>query len=91
MFHQQFLIGKQLIVIDEMLTPDSSRFWDASLYEPGRSQDSLDKQPVRDWLEKSGWKKTPPAPPLPSEAIEATTRRYRTAYERLTGLELPTA
>ena len=85
------LIDKQLIVIDEMLTPDSSRFWDASLYEPGRSQDSLDKQPIRDWLEASGWNKTPPAPPLPPGVIEATTRRYRSAYERLTGLEFPTA
>ncbi|MCO5175571.1 MAG: phosphoribosylaminoimidazolesuccinocarboxamide synthase [Thermomicrobiales bacterium] len=85
------LIDRQLIVIDEMLTPDSSRFWDAGIYEPGRSQDSLDKQPIRDWLEQSGWKKTPPAPPLPPEVIEATTRRYRTAYERLTGLEFPTA
>lgn len=85
------LIDRQLTVIDEMLTPDSSRFWDASLYEPGRAQDSLDKQPIRDWLEASGWDKTPPGPPLPAVVIEATTRRYRTAYERLTQMEFPDA
>ncbi|HAX24398.1 MAG TPA: phosphoribosylaminoimidazolesuccinocarboxamide synthase [Chloroflexi bacterium] len=85
------MIDRQLIVIDEMLTPDSSRFWDAALYEPGRAQDSLDKQPIRDWLQLSGWDKTPPGPPLPAEVIEATTRRYRTAFERLTGMEFPEA
>lgn len=85
------LVGKQLIVIDEMLTPDSSRFWDAAQYEPGRAQDSLDKQPIRDWLETSGWGKTPPAPPLPADVIAATTRRYRSAFERLTRMEFPEA
>lgn len=85
------LVDRQLIVIDEMLTPDSSRFWDAEAYEPGRSQESYDKQPIRDWLEKSGWKKSPPAPPLPADVIAATTRRYRTAFERLTGMEYPDA
>ncbi len=85
------LVDRQLTVIDEMLTPDSSRFWDAAIYEPGRAQDSLDKQPIRDWLEASGWGKTPPAPPLPAEVIEATSRRYRTAFERLTGMEFPEA
>jgi len=78
----------ELILIDELLTPDSSRFWDAERYQVGQSQPSYDKQPVRDWLAQSGWNKEPPAPMLPDEVIEATTRRYRTAYERLTGKEL---
>ena len=78
----------KLIVIDEMLTPDSSRFWDARLYKAGQSQPSYDKQPVRDWLTKSGWNKEPPAPMLPLEVIESTSRIYRTAYERLTGMNL---
>jgi len=79
------LDGERLILIDELLTPDSSRFWDAKLYKVGQSQPSYDKQPVRDWLVKSGWNKEPPAPVLPPEVIEATTKRYRQAYERLTG------
>ena len=78
----------KLIVIDEMLTPDSSRFWDAKLYKPGQSQPSYDKQPVRDWLTASGWNKEPPAPMLPVEVIESTSRIYRTAFERLTGKKL---
>jgi phosphoribosylaminoimidazole-succinocarboxamide synthase len=78
----------KLIVIDEMLTPDSSRFWDAKLYKPGQSQPSYDKQPVRDWLTASGWNKEPPAPMLPLEVIESTARIYRTAFERLTGKKL---
>ncbi len=78
----------KLIVIDEMLTPDSSRFWDAKLYKPGQSQPSYDKQPVRDWLTASGWNKEPPAPMLPPEVIESTARIYRTAFERLTGKKL---
>ena len=78
----------QLILIDELLTPDSSRFWDTAQYKVGQSQPSYDKQPVRDWLIQSGWNKEPPAPPLPPEVIEATTLRYRTAYERLTGEKL---
>ena len=82
------LEGDKLIVIDEMLTPDSSRFWDAKLYKPGQSQPSYDKQPVRDWLTRSGWNKEPPAPMLPQEVIESTSRIYRTAYERLTGRKL---
>jgi phosphoribosylaminoimidazole-succinocarboxamide synthase len=80
--------GDKLIVIDEMLTPDSSRFWDAKSYKPGQSQPSYDKQPVRDWLTNSGWNKEPPAPMLPPEVIESTTRIYRTAFERLTGKKL---
>ena len=78
----------RLILIDELLTPDSSRFWDAQQYRVGQSQPSYDKQPVRDWLVQSGWNKEPPAPMLPSEVIEATTKRYREAYERLTGKRL---
>ena len=78
----------RLIIIDELLTPDSSRFWDASKYKVGRPQESLDKQLVRDWLTSSGWNKEPPAPPLPPDIIEATSRRYVQAYERLTGRNL---
>ncbi len=77
-----------LVLIDELLTPDSSRFWDTEFYKVGQPQPSYDKQPVRDWLVSSGWNKEPPAPMLPSEAIEATTKRYREAYERLTGRKL---
>lgn len=79
-----FSEGK-LILIDELLTPDSSRFWDAAQYEAGHSQPSFDKQPLRDWLVTSGWNKEPPAPPLPPEVVEATAHRYREAYRRLTG------
>ena len=82
------LDGDRLILIDELLTPDSSRFWDAELYKVGQSQPSFDKQPVRDWLTELGWNKEPPAPMLPPEVIEATTRRYEQAYERLTGRKL---
>ena len=79
------LDNDKLILIDELLTPDSSRFWDASLYEIGKSQPSYDKQPVRDWLVQAGWNKEPPAPMLPPEVVEATTKRYEQGYERLTG------
>jgi phosphoribosylaminoimidazole-succinocarboxamide synthase len=82
------LLNGELIVIDEMLTPDSSRFWDIELYQVGRSQPSYDKQPVRDWLEASGWNKEPPAPMLPPKVIEATTSKYRHAYGVLTGKKL---
>lgn len=75
----------KLILIDELLTPDSSRFWDAARYQPGKSQPSYDKQMVRDWLVQSGWNKEPPAPPLPREVVAATSRIYRQAYEKLTG------
>jgi phosphoribosylaminoimidazole-succinocarboxamide synthase len=78
----------RLILIDELLTPDSSRFWDAGQYEPGKAQPSYDKQPVRDWLTASGWNKTPPAPNLPPDVIAATSRRYREAHEKLTGKKL---
>lgn len=82
------LDNNRLILIDELLTPDSSRFWDAELYKVGEPQPSYDKQPVRDWLIRSGWNKEPPAPMLPSEVIKVTTKRYREAYERLTGGKL---
>jgi phosphoribosylaminoimidazole-succinocarboxamide synthase len=82
------LVNEKLILIDELLTPDSSRFWDAGQYKVGQSQPSYDKQPVRDWLVQSGWNKEPPAPMLPPEVIESTTKRYQQAYERLTGREL---
>jgi phosphoribosylaminoimidazole-succinocarboxamide synthase len=82
------LDGDRLILIDELLTPDSSRLWDVDLYEVGRSQESYDKQPVRDWLTASGWNKEPPAPMLPPEVIKATSKRYEQAYERLTGRKL---
>jgi len=82
------LDNDKLILIDELLTPDSSRFWDASQYKLGQSQPSYDKQPVRDWLIQAGWNKEPPAPRLSPEVIEATTRRYEQAYERLTGGKL---
>jgi len=79
------LDNDRLILIDELLTPDSSRFWNASQYKVGQSQPSYDKQPVRDWLVQSGWNKEPPAPMLSPEVISSTTQRYEQAYERLTG------
>jgi len=82
------LVNEQLILIDELLTPDSSRFWDAEQYKVGQPQPSYDKQPVRDWLVQAGWNKEPPAPMLPPEVIEATTKRYQQAYQRLTGRKL---
>ncbi|MFC2010405.1 phosphoribosylaminoimidazolesuccinocarboxamide synthase [Chloroflexota bacterium] len=78
----------RLILIDELLTPDSSRFWNAGQYKVGQPQPSYDKQPVRDWTAETGWNKEPPAPELAPEVIEATTRRYREAYEKLAGKEL---
>jgi len=77
-----------LILIDEILTPDSSRFWDSAKYMPGKSQPSYDKQPVRDWLAQSGWNKEPPAPMLPQEIIDQTSLRYKTVYKILTGKEI---
>jgi len=78
-------INGQLALIDELLTPDSSRFWDVSQYKVGYPQPSFDKQFVRDWLSASGWNKEPPAPMLPPEVIEGTSKRYREVYSRLTG------
>jgi phosphoribosylaminoimidazole-succinocarboxamide synthase len=83
------LFDGQLILIDELLTPDSSRFWAVGEYAPGGSPPSFDKQYVRDWLERSGWNKLPPAPALPDEVVTGTTNRYREAYEWLTGETLP--
>jgi len=76
---------KELLLIDEAITPDSSRFWDAGQYEPGQSQPSYDKQPVRDWLIASGWNQKAPVPTLPADVVEATAERYREAYSLLTG------
>jgi phosphoribosylaminoimidazole-succinocarboxamide synthase len=73
-----------LILCDEALTPDSSRFWPADRYEPGHPQPSFDKQFLRDWLDASGWNHEPPAPDLPTDVIEQTAARYREAYERIT-------
>ena len=79
------LIDGQLCICDEVLTPDSSRFWPADAWAPGTVPPSFDKQPLRDWLEGTGWDKTPPPPPLPPEVVEATRARYVEAYERLSG------
>jgi phosphoribosylaminoimidazole-succinocarboxamide synthase len=78
----------RIILIDEALTPDSSRFWSVETYEPGRAQASFDKQFVRDYLETLDWDKRPPAPPLPPDVAQATTDRYLEAYKLLTGKEL---
>ena len=75
----------ELVLIDEVLTPDSSRFWPADRYAPGTSPPSFDKQFVRDYLEALGWDKAPPAPPLPAEIVEQTSRKYREAFDRITG------
>jgi phosphoribosylaminoimidazole-succinocarboxamide synthase len=77
-----------ILLIDEVLTPDSSRFWDANTYSPGKPQASFDKQFVREYLETLDWNKQPPAPPLPKEVADATKERYLKAYSLLTGLEL---
>lgn len=78
----------KIILCDEVLTPDSSRFWPSDNYEPGRSQKSLDKQYVRDYLEKIRWNKQPPAPELPAEIVDGTSAKYRDIYQRLTGRPL---
>jgi phosphoribosylaminoimidazole-succinocarboxamide synthase len=84
-FEFGLLPNGSMILIDEVLTPDSSRFWDASTYHPGRSQDSFDKQYVRDYLETLDWGKTYPGPELPDEVLAGTRRRYAEAFERITG------
>lgn len=82
------MVGDELILIDEVLTPDSSRYWPADAWAPGAVMPSFDKQPVRDWLEdQDGWDKTPPAPTMPDAVIGETSNRYIEAYERLTGRE----
>lgn len=80
--------NEEVILIDEVLTPDSSRFWPADQYRPGAPQPSFDKQPVRDWL-AANWKDGDPPPPLPADVVAATTERYLTVYKMLTGQELP--
>jgi phosphoribosylaminoimidazole-succinocarboxamide synthase len=79
------LLNGELVWIDEALTPDSSRFWPADKYLPGRAQPSFDKQYVRDYLEQIGWNKQPPAPALPPEVVIGTQQKYREAYQRITG------
>lgn len=86
-FEFGFYDGK-LTLIDEALTPDSSRYWDAAKYEPGRTPPSYDKQYVRDYVVKIGWNKEPPAPELPEDVVRGTAERYREAYERITGATL---
>jgi len=81
--------GAGIVLADEVLTPDSSRFWPADRYQPGGSQESFDKQYVRDYLEKIRWNKQPPAPALPAEVAQETSEKYLEAYRRLTGRELP--
>jgi phosphoribosylaminoimidazole-succinocarboxamide synthase len=85
----KFELGRRadgtIVLGDEVMTPDSSRFWPADGYELGRSQPSFDKQYVRDWAAGSGWNKTPPAPPLPDDVVEGTRARYLEAYERIAG------
>jgi phosphoribosylaminoimidazole-succinocarboxamide synthase len=87
-FELGFIDGR-LSLCDEVLTPDSSRFWDAETYRVGETPPSFDKQPVRDWLEASGWDKKPPPPALPPDVVAATRDRYLAAYERITGTPLP--
>ena len=82
------LDGDRLVLADEVLTPDSSRFWPAGAWAPDSSPPSFDKQYLRDWLEASGWDKPPPAPALPPDVVAGTAARYREAYERLTGTPL---
>jgi phosphoribosylaminoimidazole-succinocarboxamide synthase len=81
----------ELVLVDEVLTPDSSRFWPADQYEPGHDQPSFDKQYVRNFLETLSWDKTPPAPTLPAEVVDGTTKRYVEAYEKLTGKKFDVA
>ncbi len=86
-FELGFIDG-ELALCDEVLTPDSSRFWPADEWRPGTNPPSFDKQPVRDWLEATDWDKKPPPPPLPAEVVAATSERYVSAYERISGRKL---
>ena len=83
------IIDGRLILIDEVLTPDSSRFWPMDGYAPGKGQPSFDKQYLRDWLSNQDWDKTPPAPPLPADVIDETQKKYTEAFSILTGRNLP--
>ncbi|MCA1985889.1 MAG: phosphoribosylaminoimidazolesuccinocarboxamide synthase [Desulfovibrio sp.] len=83
------VLGDELLLIDEVLTPDSSRFWPADSYQPGHGQPSFDKQFLRDWLSAQPWNKEPPPPALPQEIIDQTRAKYLEAFERLTGKALP--
>jgi phosphoribosylaminoimidazole-succinocarboxamide synthase len=80
--------GAEIVLGDEVLTPDSSRFWPSDEYEPGRPQRSFDKQYVRDWLDQSGWDHSPPAPELPEDVVANTRAKYVEAYERISGRHL---
>src|SRR5205807_6698934 len=80
--------GCEIVLADEVLTPDSSRFWPADEYEPGHSQPSFDQQFVRDWADATRWDHTPPAPEIPPEVVEQTRGKYVEAYERITGRSL---
>ena len=82
------MLDGKIILIDEILTPDSSRFWPLKEYEPGKSQNSFDKQYVRDWLIESGWDKNPPGPKLPQEVIDTVSKTYKEIYTRLTGVNV---
>jgi phosphoribosylaminoimidazole-succinocarboxamide synthase len=81
-------VGGQIVLADEVLTPDSSRFWPADQYTPGKAQPSYDKQFVRDYLESIKWNKQPPAPALPEDIAQKTSAKYKDAYRELTGREL---
>ena len=83
------MLDGEVVLIDEVLTPDSSRFWPADEYAVGRGQDSFDKQIARDWTADTDWNKEPPGPELPDHIVERTAARYREVYQRLTGEELP--
>jgi phosphoribosylaminoimidazole-succinocarboxamide synthase len=84
-------VDGRIVLCDEVLTPDSSRFWPKVSYRPGGSQPSLDKQFVRDYLERIGWDKTPPVPSLPDDIVQGTSEKYREIYRILTGKSLPAA
>jgi phosphoribosylaminoimidazole-succinocarboxamide synthase len=87
-FEFGFARSGELLLIDEVLTPDSSRFWPKESYGIGRGQPSLDKQPIRDWLETLDWDKSPPPPELPDEVVQAASERYQEVFQRLTGTTL---
>jgi len=83
------MLGGRIVLCDEVLTPDSSRFWPKESYRPGASQPSFDKQYVRDYLIRIGWERKPPVPSLPQDVVQGTSERYREAYRILTGKPLP--